>query len=162
MDGQFIHFKYYHTEAVCQRLILKSASAPFQLLTFCLQSSLFFHPPFFLSVILQTVALLLAYLIIIVMQRYASVPTHRRVLCLPSCCFVLRDLVCLQHERWSLCRSLSRVGLIRATPHIHHNPNITITETITMLHKEHEGLSVGLAETILTQKNQEQIIKTCM
>lgn len=31
-----------------------------------------------------------------------------------------------------------------------------------MLHKEHEGLSVGVAETILTQKNQEQIIKTCM
>lgn len=35
-------------------------------------------------------------------------------------------------------------------------------ETITMLHKEHEGLCVGVAETILTQKNQEQIIKTCM
>lgn len=51
---------------------------------------------------------------------------------------------------------------VRATPHVHHNPNMTITETITMLHKEHEGLSVGVAETILTQKNQEQIIKTCM
>lgn len=85
-----------------------------------------------------------------------------------ACCGPPFLLFCVERSRfsstWTLesLRESQSCWSVRATPHAHHNPNMTITETSTMLHKEHEGLSVGVAETILTQKNQEQIIKTCM